>query len=494
MRVVIYTRVSSEEQVQGTSLDFQERICREYAARCGYEVDRVFSDRGESAKTADRAEFQAMLRYCRTNRGKLGGILVWKTDRFARRNYDAVVYQQMLSEWDIRILSCTESNDETPHNKAMRAITAVINQLDNDYRAERTRQGMKDLAALGYWTHMAPIGYIRIRDDAERPVLIEDPTRAAHVRQVFQMVADGCSISAITAAAKAMGLRTQKGRILTPRDIHETLRNQIYAGIIKTKLTDGREVAAKFQPLVELHLWDRVQLMMSGRGVVQKIHERTREEFPLRGFIRCSECTTKLTASTSKGRNQKYSYYHCPACKAVRVRSEALHEQYRELLTTKTSVNSGRMKLIRHHVMKIWSERKRNAQLEQQLAATNLKHLEATRAALLDKLLAGVITDAIYQDKDSSLALDISEARTKIHAQDIDDMECESALAFAERLVANAAQIWDSLSGTKRQRFQQALFPTGIVYDPKSGVRTAQSQGIIGMIEHLSDKNTEWGE
>ena len=62
MRVAIYTRVSSEEQVQGTSLESQETICRQFADRNGYDVAAVFTDRGESAKTTDRKEFQAFIR------------------------------------------------------------------------------------------------------------------------------------------------------------------------------------------------------------------------------------------------------------------------------------------------------------------------------------------------------------------------------------------------------------------------------------------------
>ena len=54
---IIYTRVSSEEQIAGTSLDFQEKQCREYCKQKGIEVLEVFREEGASAKTATRAEF-----------------------------------------------------------------------------------------------------------------------------------------------------------------------------------------------------------------------------------------------------------------------------------------------------------------------------------------------------------------------------------------------------------------------------------------------------
>jgi predicted site-specific integrase-resolvase len=67
---VIYVRVSDSRQVDNTSLEAQERICRSWCQTNGLEVDQVFTDAGESAKTADRTEFQRMFAYLRRTRGK----------------------------------------------------------------------------------------------------------------------------------------------------------------------------------------------------------------------------------------------------------------------------------------------------------------------------------------------------------------------------------------------------------------------------------------
>ena len=63
MKAVIYTRVSSDEQVNGTSLDFQEEQCRKYCADKVVEVLTVFREEGESAKSTDRAEFLRAIEY-----------------------------------------------------------------------------------------------------------------------------------------------------------------------------------------------------------------------------------------------------------------------------------------------------------------------------------------------------------------------------------------------------------------------------------------------
>ena len=88
MRAVIYCRVSSEEQVANLSLGTQEQACREHCARQGWKVDRVFVERGESAKTADRPELQAAIEHCRSAKRSIEHFVVYAVDRFARQKED----------------------------------------------------------------------------------------------------------------------------------------------------------------------------------------------------------------------------------------------------------------------------------------------------------------------------------------------------------------------------------------------------------------------
>ena len=75
---IIYIRVSSDEQIDGTSLDFQEAECRRYCERNGYEVVEVFREEGQSAKDLslnNRKEFLRAIEFCRKNKKKYLGCL-----------------------------------------------------------------------------------------------------------------------------------------------------------------------------------------------------------------------------------------------------------------------------------------------------------------------------------------------------------------------------------------------------------------------------------
>lgn len=59
MRAIVYCRVSTKEQAEkGYSLEAQEEACRKFAENNGYEVDKVFVEWGESAKTQNQTQLQ----------------------------------------------------------------------------------------------------------------------------------------------------------------------------------------------------------------------------------------------------------------------------------------------------------------------------------------------------------------------------------------------------------------------------------------------------
>lgn len=79
MRAIIYCRVSTKEQAEkGYSLEAQETECRKFAINNSFEVDKVFVERGESAKTQDRTELQKLIKYAVENRKNLSSLIVWK--------------------------------------------------------------------------------------------------------------------------------------------------------------------------------------------------------------------------------------------------------------------------------------------------------------------------------------------------------------------------------------------------------------------------------
>ena len=67
---IIYCRVSSQDQVSGTSLDSQQKACLEYAETKGIKVEKIFVEKGESATAANRAEMIKELKFSGDRKGQ----------------------------------------------------------------------------------------------------------------------------------------------------------------------------------------------------------------------------------------------------------------------------------------------------------------------------------------------------------------------------------------------------------------------------------------
>jgi site-specific DNA recombinase len=56
LRAGVYVRVSSEEQLEGYSLDAQRRAAKQYCEAHGWRIVRTYADEGKSARTDDLAK------------------------------------------------------------------------------------------------------------------------------------------------------------------------------------------------------------------------------------------------------------------------------------------------------------------------------------------------------------------------------------------------------------------------------------------------------
>jgi site-specific DNA recombinase len=356
-RAVVYCRVSTKEQVNNLSLPVQQRACLEYCDRQGISIARVFMEEGESAKTADRPELQALLTYCRQQRGSVQYLVVYTVDRLARNSYDHAVIRRHLASLGITLRAASQPIDDSPTGKAMEGMLSVFAQLDNELKAAKVKEGMQEAARRGQWVWRAPLGYFHATRPQGGRTLIPDPERGPLVVKAFELMASG--LHRITAALEQvteLGLRSTRGERLILQTFKQILTNPVYAGRIVIPVWQ-LDVPGNFQALVEPEIWWRVQSVFSGGTVSITPHERNRPDFPLRGFVRCERCGRPLTASWSTSRQgRKYGYYHCPStarCKATKVRREVLENDFTDLLA-KLRPQPGYLALFREVVLDVW--------------------------------------------------------------------------------------------------------------------------------------------
>ena len=193
LRVVIYLRVSSEEQAKhGFSIENQKKDCLKFAEQKGYHVVKIFVDDGKSAKDLNRPEAQDMISFCSKSKNNIDAIIVWRLDRISRNTIDFHgVIRPFLMKHNINLLSATEPNNDTIEGELMRNIGIDFAEYERKLIGVRTLAGMKQKASQGQYPHKAPIGYKNITKTDGSKTIIIDENKAFYVKQAFNLYDSG---------------------------------------------------------------------------------------------------------------------------------------------------------------------------------------------------------------------------------------------------------------------------------------------------------------
>src|ERR1035438_1222075 len=114
-RAAICARVSTVDQVRGTSLATQLEEGYAYARNRGLNVVGEYVDGGVSGKYANRPRLDRLMAECRA--GLIDVVIVSKHDRFGRSFRHTVLLIGELEELGVEFVSIAERIDDTPSGR-----------------------------------------------------------------------------------------------------------------------------------------------------------------------------------------------------------------------------------------------------------------------------------------------------------------------------------------------------------------------------------------
>lgn len=340
---VAYTRVSSDDQVRGTSLETQFEEIREYCKRNDIALLSHWQDAGESAKTADRPGLIKALGECKRRRPSF--FIVHRIDRLSRNATDGLAIRAKLRSYNTQILSVTEPVSDDPAGQFMTSVFFAVSQFDNDIRAARSRMGMSAVAAKGGWSCSAPWGFRTARNADGLPVLEIAHPGAHKLAAILRAYAEGGgTLRGAVAELKAMGFdRGKASRIF---------REPVYGGIIRNKLLQN-DVIAAFPGIITPAAWYKLE-----RRYLQDRMKPRRDKPSGQGFVLtvcvCGECGARLKGSNARSKGGRlYPYYRCPN-RHINIRAadldEAVGEALHVLVTFSRKLHKACDLAVKHYV------------------------------------------------------------------------------------------------------------------------------------------------
>jgi len=174
MRAALYARVSSEEQVEGYSIDAQRRAFQKLAADRQWEAYREYIDEGKSARTDNidkRPAFKEMMED--TLARKFDVLVVHKLDRFSRNLRVTLEYCDKLSKARVDFLSINEQMDfTTPSGRVHLAMSGAFAQFYSDNLSQETKKGWHERREQGLYCGILPFGAVKGEDGTGKEHLL----------------------------------------------------------------------------------------------------------------------------------------------------------------------------------------------------------------------------------------------------------------------------------------------------------------------------------
>lgn len=301
MRAAIYARVSSEEQVEGYSLDAQLRAGRAFVEDHEWTLCREYVEEGRSAHTDDirkRPVFKEAVEDALA--GRYDVLVVHKIDRFSRKLRFTLEYFEKLHRAGVGFVSISEQMDfTTPTGQVFLAMVGAFSQFYSDNLSQETKKGWAERRAQGLYCGLLPFGVIKGDDGLPA----RHPDTYPGLAMAFRMAAEGKSDREIAMALNAADYRTagnQGNRLFSKDTVKGILQNRFYIGELSNG--NGGYIKAKHDALVPIEVFEVAQRARElNRNHSARTTRADARLSSLSSVARCATCGATLRSFRSRG-------------------------------------------------------------------------------------------------------------------------------------------------------------------------------------------------
>ncbi len=311
MRVVTYTRISTDEVNQPYSLGAQhDRLDAFVTSQPDWQIVASYTDQA-SGKNLERPALTELR--AAASAGRFDLLLVYRVDRLSRNLGQLVSLIEEFKERGVGFRSATEPFDTA--NPAGRMLVQLLGSFAEFERASMMDRigagmaGMERKAARGEWTGgTPPYGYRKPRGTT---VLQPDPVTAPVVVSIFRRYVESREgARQIAAWLDGQGTRTRLGGRWSTTTVLELLRNRAYIGEVSFRGVWG---PGAHQPIVEHDLFDAAGAILGARAADPALRRTNPSDYLLSTlpFV-CDRCGHPMVGASARGRGGvRYAYYTC---------------------------------------------------------------------------------------------------------------------------------------------------------------------------------------
>lgn len=400
-----YCRYSSDLQNE-KSIEQQKMELEEYAKKNNIKIIKYYIDEAQSGRNDTRANFQSMISdACKLK--EVQAILVWKTDRFARKAMDNLYYRAKLEKNGVKLISITQPFDsETAEGKLMTTLLAGMDEYFSQNLASNVKRALKNNAQnLQFNGGIPPLGY----DIVDKKYVINEQ-ESKIVQEIFDMYITGMSYIDIALKLNMKGYKTKRNKSFAKTSVMSILENEKYTGkYIFNKGTKHshrgmREDAIIYENAIPVIISKEVFDKAMKRKKTKPHAENTaKNTYLLSGLIKC-QCGGSFTGYTStktkNGKTYRFGYYKCNNrnklgnCTMPFLKQELLEKKIVELLTV-ALLDENNMEKIVNEVNRQYKSLRDESVEESHELENRIKEVQSQMDNIVDMICKGIATEAL---------------------------------------------------------------------------------------------------
>lgn len=481
---VIYTRVSSREQLEGMSLETQLKGCDLYATKEKLNVLGYFGGTYESAASDERKEFTRMIQFCRRKKKRNMVILVYSLERFSRTGDNAIWLSRQLRELGIQIVSVTQPIDtRNPAGVLQQNILFLFSQYDNDLRRQKTIEGMKEHLEAGIWCCQAPFGYDNITFNGEKSVVINEKGKI--LRKAFLWKAnEGITIVEIVKRLEALGLKVKHNKMSA------ILSNPFYCGILSHALLEGKTVEGNHEKLVSKEIFLRANAEKAKIPHGYKA-DPLNDNLPLKMYGKCDGCGENLRGYLVKKKN--LYYYKCDGkgkC-TCNVSAKSLHAKFAALLEDIT-LKEEYIELYKMQLRKIYTTLNEERVVNTDQYHLKIRELDEKMERLEERFINEEIKVDLYHKYSEKFKEEKEELKQYLEKTVYSSSNLENYIDRSLEYVLELPSVWASSNYVEKRKLQMRVFPDGFFYNKKNDQpRTTKMNSIFQLIASIKGNSEQ---
>lgn len=315
IRAAIYARFSSDLQRE-TSIEDQERICKERITQEGWHFTVPYTDFAISGASLERAGLRLLMSHAAAH--EFDVLVVEGLDRISRDTEHMAGIYKRLSFYGVRIYSLTDGGFVSDIHIAFGGAKNALFLKDLAFKVKRGMRGrVENGKAIGRRT----FGYDIVRrfDSRGEPVRGErsiNEQEAMIVRRIFTHYAKGVSAHKIAMELNNEGIPSPEGKRWASSTLNGSrgngkgiLNNSTYVGELvwnrhsyhknpdtekkMRRLNDEKDWVTSQAPelrIVEQAIWDKVKARQAALAKKKKPHLKRRPKHLLSYLLKCGRC------------------------------------------------------------------------------------------------------------------------------------------------------------------------------------------------------------